>query len=42
MERICKAYIKPILEFNVGHMSFDNRKKIYKAQVVSTTRGGMA
>ncbi len=38
---ICKAYIIPILEFDVGQMSFDNKRKIYKAQVISTTRGGM-
>jgi hypothetical protein len=36
------AYKNPILEFDVGQMSFKNKGKTYKAQVVSTTRGGMA
>jgi hypothetical protein len=37
---ICRAYKNPILKFNVGHTSSKNRKKTYKALVVSTTRGG--
>jgi hypothetical protein len=42
MERKCRVYRNPILEFNVGHMSFENERKACGAQVISTIRGGMA
>jgi hypothetical protein len=38
---ICRAYKNPILESDVGHMNFENRRKACKAHVVSTTRSGM-
>jgi hypothetical protein len=38
---ICKAYKNPILKFDVGQASFENRKKACGAQVVSTTRSGV-
>ncbi len=37
---VCKAYRNAILEFDVGHTSFDNKGKACGAQVVSTTRSG--
>ncbi len=37
---MCRTYKNPISEFDVGHMSFENRRKDYEAQVVSTTRSG--
>jgi hypothetical protein len=42
MERRFKAYKNPISEFDVGHTSFENERKACGAQVISTTRGGMA
>ncbi len=39
--KVCKAFKNPILEFNVGNTSFENKGKAYGAQVISTTRGGM-
>ncbi len=37
---VCKAYKNPILESDVGKTNFDNKWKICKAHVVSTTKGG--
>jgi hypothetical protein len=34
------AYKNPISESNVGHMSFENRRKACEAHVVFTTRSG--
>jgi hypothetical protein len=38
----CKAYKNPTLESNVRQMSVENGGKACGAQVVSTTRSGMA
>jgi hypothetical protein len=37
---ICRAFKNPILESNVGQMSFENKGKTWRAQVISTTRNG--
>jgi hypothetical protein len=37
---VCKAYENPISKSDVGQMNFENKGKTYRAQVVSTTRGG--
>jgi hypothetical protein len=37
---ICENYKKPISKSDVRHTSFKNRRKNYKAQVLSTIRGG--
>jgi hypothetical protein len=42
MERRSRAYKNSISKSNVGHMSFENKRKACGAQVISTTRGGMA
>jgi hypothetical protein len=34
------AYRNPILEFDVGQMNAENRRKAYGAHVISTTRSG--
>ncbi len=39
---ICKASKNPILESNVGQMSFENKLQTCRAHVIFTTRGGMA
>jgi hypothetical protein len=39
---ICGNYKNPISKSNVGQTSFENKRKIYRAQVVFTTRGGKA
>ncbi len=36
----CKAYKNPILEFDVGQMSFENKGKSCRAHVVSNIRNG--
>jgi hypothetical protein len=41
MER-SKAYRNPILESNVGQMSFENKRQTYMAHVIFITKGGMA
>jgi hypothetical protein len=33
---VCMAYKNPILESDVGQTSFENKRKAYKAHVVST------
>ncbi len=38
---VCKAYKNPILESPVGQTSFENIGMTCRAQVISTTRGGM-
>jgi hypothetical protein len=38
---VCKAYKNPISKFDVGHMSFENRRKACRAHVISITRSGM-
>ncbi len=38
---VCRAYKNPISEYDVGQMSFENRRKACGAQVISTTRSGM-
>jgi hypothetical protein len=37
---VCKAYRNPILESYVGQTSFENKRKVYGAQVGSTIRSG--
>jgi hypothetical protein len=41
-KKICANSKNPILKSDVGQMSFENRKKICRTQVVSTTRNGKA
>jgi hypothetical protein len=36
---VSKVYKNPISEFDVGHMSYENRKKACGAHVVSTIKG---
>jgi hypothetical protein len=38
---VCKAYRNPVSESDVGHASFENKRKACEAQVVSTTRSGL-
>jgi hypothetical protein len=38
---MCENYTNPISKYDVGQMSSKNKKKPCKAQVISTTRGGI-
>jgi hypothetical protein len=42
MERSMQGLQNPLSKSNIGHMSFENRRKAYRAHDVSTTRSGMA
>jgi len=40
MERRMQAYKNPILEFDVGQTSAENKRKACRAHVASTTKSG--
>jgi hypothetical protein len=41
MDKNIRVYRNPILEYIVGHTSFENKGKAYRAKVIPTTKGGM-